>query len=96
MIDAYQLTEIEQGTIFCLAAFVSMCYHYLDHYLTTKKRLLDDVESLWTAINIYGTMMIGSTIWAYNYPKSNTEMILAGLGLGAAAFSRGLSELGKK
>lgn len=91
--NSYILTNVEQGILFTLAALLSMGYHYLDHYIKTHTRLLDTPERIWNAINTLGTMLVGSTAWTHFYGVTNFEIVLAGIGVGLAAFSKGLHNI---
>lgn len=93
--NSYALSSVDQGVLFTLAALLSMGYHYIDRYMETKERLLDSGKAIWQVTNILAGMLIGSTAWASMYTLSNSEIVFAGIGLGLAAFGRGVSELGR-
>lgn len=94
--DAYTLTAFQQGILFSLSGFASMMYHYADRYVHTKQRLLTSWQAIWDVIQVYMGMLLGSTIWANISETSNSEIVMAGIILGLAAFGRGISELGVK
>jgi len=91
--DSYTLTAFEQGILFALAGFVSMMYHYVDRYIKTRERLLDNLESIWHVIQVFTGMVLGSTLWSSLGEVSNTEVVVGGMVIGLAAFGKGISEL---
>lgn len=88
--------NIDHGVLFITCTILSICYHYIDRYIETGERLLNNKKNIWQAVKITVTMFVGSTIWASLYTLEDWEVIVAGFALGLAAFSRGVAKFGHK
>lgn len=87
------MIEYELAGLFMGCAILSMAYHFLDRYIETGERLIDDKKDLWKAGKILVGMFVGSNIWMGLYELNVWEVATAGFVLGFAAFSKGLEKL---
>lgn len=95
LINSYSLSEVQQGSMFMLAAIVSMLYHYVDRWIDGEERVLTSSKNIWEAGKTLATLFVGSTAWSHLYDLTNTEIITAGVALGFLAFSKGIAKFGK-
>jgi hypothetical protein len=92
-IDSTKLSSLQQGCLFIISATVSMLYHFLDRYVRTGERLLNSSESVWTTLQVLLMMLIGSTFWAESKEIANSDIVMVGIALGFAAFSKRVGEI---
>lgn len=92
-IDSTQLSALQQGCLFIISATVSMLYHFIDRYIKTGERLLNSRDSIWETLQVLLIMLIGSTFWAESRELANSDIIMVGIALGFAAFSKRVGDI---